>query len=109
MAVKALDRSDFYVYVLFRWDGLPFYVGKGRGRRETSIHIDQANIDLIGELLLYGNGRVGLNVPFHDPAIFILLFGRDKRHKPRRCRVEQLHIRPAEGATEFLIGPVIPG
>jgi len=27
------DRADCYVYVLFRLDGRPFYVGKGRGRR----------------------------------------------------------------------------
>ena len=31
-AVRAM-LSDFYVYVLFRLDGEPFYVGKGRGRR----------------------------------------------------------------------------
>lgn len=27
------DRADFYVYVLFRESGVPFYVGKGWGRR----------------------------------------------------------------------------
>jgi hypothetical protein len=31
-AVRAM-LPDFYVYVLFRLDGEPFYVGKGRGRR----------------------------------------------------------------------------
>jgi hypothetical protein len=33
MAIQAPDPMDFYVYVLFRSDGRPFYVGKGRGRR----------------------------------------------------------------------------
>jgi hypothetical protein len=28
-----MSRSDFYVYVLFRENGVPFYVGKGRNRR----------------------------------------------------------------------------
>lgn len=29
----APQRADFYVYILFRENGVPFYVGKGRGRR----------------------------------------------------------------------------
>jgi hypothetical protein len=33
MAVRSLDHMDYYVYIFFRWNGLPFYVGKGRGRR----------------------------------------------------------------------------
>ncbi len=36
MAVRSLDQMDYYVYVLFRWNGLPFYVGRGRGRRITN-------------------------------------------------------------------------
>lgn len=29
------ERCDFYVYVIFRPDGRPAYVGKGRGKRWT--------------------------------------------------------------------------
>jgi hypothetical protein len=28
-----MEHSDYYVYVLFGWDGVPYYVGKGRRRR----------------------------------------------------------------------------
>lgn len=31
--MKPLPQNDFYVYLLFRWNGLPLYVGKGRGDR----------------------------------------------------------------------------
>jgi hypothetical protein len=34
MADDALPRSDFYVYVIFRPNGVPCYVGKGRGQRD---------------------------------------------------------------------------
>lgn len=35
MAKRTVGLTDFYVYVLFRETGVPFYVGKGRGDRWT--------------------------------------------------------------------------
>jgi len=31
----AAARADYYIYVLFRENGVPFYIGKGRGQRMT--------------------------------------------------------------------------
>lgn len=34
MADSVIPRSDFYVYIIFRPNGVPCYVGKGRGERD---------------------------------------------------------------------------
>lgn len=55
---------DFYVYVLFRpWDGSPFYVGKGRGRRW--LHHEGRSISpnkMVRAIILKAK-RLGLEIP----------------------------------------------
>src|SRR5579863_5633440 len=43
MADDRLLRRDYYVYILFRWNGWPLYVGKGQGDRINE-HLTPKNL-----------------------------------------------------------------
>lgn len=64
MANAQSIRSDFYVYVLFRETGVPFYVGKGRGRRWDQ-HAAEARAGRHGyrQHIIRGMQERGIDVP----------------------------------------------
>ena len=59
------SAPEFYVYVLFRpWDGSPFYVGKGKGRRWLRHDQDgEKNPNYRLANIIKRSKRLGLEIP----------------------------------------------
>lgn len=86
MADAGLPRSDFYVYVIFRPNGVPCYVGKGRGKRDKfhetkgshNAHLN-AIIRLAGGSLPTVRTRSGIteSEAFETEMLLIHIIGRE--------------------------------
>jgi LEM-3-like GIY-YIG domain/NUMOD3 motif len=55
--------SEFYIYVLFRENGVPFYVGKGKGPRWERHHLDRENFNRHKLAIIRRMRAMGLSIP----------------------------------------------
>jgi NUMOD3 motif len=89
-AIIPQERRDFYVYVIFRPNGVPCYVGKGKGRRWKRHALQPCNIHLKH---IYANAggalptvKVGEKMTedeaFAVEIAFIAAIGREERGGP---------------------------